>query len=172
MVAFKEEFEFAEPPVTALDIAGADHCPNPPSGSPAAGIQRLSEMVADPEIPVADISRLIAQQIAGAIEAMTDDSPRRRRVSQRELNDQVRAYRDLQKTLAEGAALSMKDVLNLDGPKFKHVFIEIIKLFQKALKDAGTEQSLGQNIMLQFGDLIKGNEEKLRRELSKIDSGR
>lgn len=43
------------------------------------------------------------------------------------------AYRELQKTLTESETLSKKDVLNLDGLKFKFVFVELIGLFRRAL---------------------------------------
>jgi hypothetical protein len=139
------------------------------------GIDRITVMIADPESPLADITRLIALEIAGVMKKMSgigDDVLARGVTSQRDLNDQVKAWRDLQKTLTEADALSKKDVLNLDGPKFKFVFGELVRLYRQSLKDAGLQQELSQNIMLQFGDLVKANDEQIRRELSRIESGR
>jgi hypothetical protein len=81
----------------------------------------------------------------------------------RHFNDEIKAYRELQRTLTESDALSNKDTLNLDGPKFKFVFTEIIALFQQALKGAGVDDQLAHNVVLQFRDLVKMNEENLRR---------
>jgi hypothetical protein len=99
---------------------------------------------------------------------MTEDRPLRQRRPRHELNDEIKAYRELQRSLIEGEALSTKDILNLDGPKFTFVFKKIIALFQQALKDAGVDDQLRHNIMLQFGDLVKVNEENLRRELNTV----
>lgn len=131
-----------------------------------SGIERISQMIADFEVPICDISRSIALEIFGIIRQMTEDVPRQRGVSQRDLNDRVKALRELQKSLTEGDALSKRDILNLDGPKFTYAFTEIIGWFKKALRDAGVEEPMTQNIMLQFGDLVKANDESLRRELN------
>jgi hypothetical protein len=134
------------------------------------GIERIVKMIEDPDTPIADITRLIALEIAGVMKKMTVEDPLvRGAVSQRDLNDRVKAYRELQRTLTESDALSRKDVLNLDGPKFKFVFMEIINLFQKAMKDAGVGGDLMQNTMLQFGDLVKANDDVLRRDLNRIE---
>jgi hypothetical protein len=45
----------------------------------------------------------------------------------------------------------------------------MIKLFKQALNGSGVGGSQAQNIMLQFGDLIKTNDERLRRDLSQLD---
>ena len=68
--------------------------------------------------------------------------------------------------LAPAVASEPACILNLDGPKFKFVFGEMIGFFQQALKGAGVDDQLAHNVLLQFGDLVKMNEENLRRELS------
>lgn len=144
-----------------------------PDESASEGIERIVQMIQDPEVPLADTTRLIALQIAGVMKKMTIDDPLSRgAISQRDLNDQVKAYRELQRTLTESDALSKKDTLNLDGPKFKFIFKELIRFFRQSLKDAGVDADLVQNIMLQFGDIVKANDDNLRRELNKIESGR
>ncbi|MGH9587953.1 MAG: hypothetical protein ACRD3F_13445 [Acidobacteriaceae bacterium] len=136
-----------------------------------AGIEAIAEMIGDRDVPFADISRRIALQIAGLIKVMVGDGadrPVRRRVSHRDLNDQIKAHRELQKTLTESETLSKKDVLNLDGPKFQYVFTEIIGWFRRSLTQAGIEEALARNVLLQFGDLVKANDERIRHELGKI----
>jgi hypothetical protein len=46
--------------------------------------------------------------------------------------------------------------------------VVLLYFFERALKDAGVDLQLAHNIMLQFGDLVKANEDNLRRELSRI----
>ena len=55
---------------------------------------------------------------------------------------------------------------------FSLYFKTIVEFFRKAMKEAGVDDSLAQRVMLQFGDLIKTNDEQLRRDMNKIESGR
>lgn len=159
--------------VSTLSPAVAAASPSIPED--ATGIERISLMIADPEAALPDIMRLIALEMAKVMKRMTNpeqDPLARGIVSMRDLNDQIKAYRELQKTLTESDTLSKKDILNLDGPKFKFVFKELVRLFQQAMKDARVEEDLAQNVMMQFGDALKQNDEAIRRELNKIESGR
>ena len=153
----------------------------PSAASPAipddvVGIDRISLMIADPETQLSDIMRLIALEMAKVMKKMTgneDEDPLKRGlISMRDLTDQIKAYQALQKTLTESDTLSKKDTLNMDGAKFKFVFREIVRLFTESMKEARVEEDLAQNVMLQFGDKLKSNDELIRRELNKIESGR
>jgi hypothetical protein len=145
---------------------------------PKAELQRIdtiANMIADPEVALADISRLIALEIVEVVRNMArnqKDPLARGTYTQKELTDQIKALRELQRTLTESDSLSKKDVLNMDGPKFKFLFTELIRLFRLALKDSGTDEDLARNVMLQFGDLVKSHDEGIRRDLNKIESGR
>ena len=68
----------------------------------------------------------------------------------------------------ESEALTKRDALNLEGPKFKFVLGEIVRLFGQALRDAGTDSSHAQSVMVRFDDLLEENDEALRRELNLI----
>lgn len=137
-----------------------------------AGMARISDMVRDPETPVGDISRYIALEIARIIECMDSSDPLDHHRPMRDLNDQVKALRELQRTLTESDFLSRKDVLNLDGPKFQFMFKSIVDFFRRALTGAGVDDGLAQSVMLQFSDLVKTNDEHLRRDINKIEMGR
>ncbi len=67
-----------------------------------------------------------------------------------------------------GQSLASRDTLNLDGPKFQFVFAEILKLFRTALREAAVDDLLAQNVMLQFGDLVRASDDDMRREMNKI----
>jgi hypothetical protein len=141
----------------------------PESIAELTGIDRIMEMMADPDANVADISRMIAQAMGAIMQQMTASDPLRRgAMTQRELNEQIKAFRELQRTLVESEQLSKKDSLNLDGPKFAFVFKQIVGFFQQALKESGVEESLQKNVMLQFGDLVRTNNENLRKEINRL----
>lgn len=165
-----EDFELDDEHIQeTVTNAATTSVPAPsPAFEPSGGLERISEMLADPEVPIANIGRAVALEIASVIKKMTEDRPPRHRRPRRHFNDEIKAYRELQRTLTESDALSNKDTLNLDGPKFKFVFTEIVGLFHQALKEAGVDHQLVQNIMLQFGDLVKVNEENLRKELNAV----
>jgi hypothetical protein len=113
-------------------------------------------MVTNRNAPVGEISRAIAAEIANVIKLMTAAGrpPGRRSSTQQELNNQVRGYRQIQRTLIEAEACSMTDTLNMDGPKFKSVFGRIIELFRQAMEDAGVTDQSVRTIMAQFGSLV------------------
>jgi hypothetical protein len=125
-------------------------------------------MMDDPDVPVADISRQIAKEMASVYDMMREPDPLIRR-SQKELTEQVRVLQSIQKSLSDGEAQSRRDVLNFDGPKFAYVYKEIVGLFRKSMLDQNLDSGTVQNVMLQFTDLIKAAEEGIRRELSNMD---
>jgi hypothetical protein len=94
--------------------------------------------------------------------------PFQHRGPQVDLNSRMKALRELQRTLVESEGLSKRDQLDLEGPKFKFVLGEIVRLFQQALMDAGIDGSHAQSVMVRFDDLLEENGENLRRELSLV----
>lgn len=158
----------SEMEASPVDAASAEKVP-----SQATGIDRVIELIGDSDVSLPEIMDLIGLEIAKLIKKMTVEDPLMRgATSQRDLNDQIKAFAQLQKTLTDSDSLSKKDTLNLDGPKFKYVFMELLRFFKQSLKDAGVADELQQNIMLQFGDLVRANYEPLQRELNKIETGR
>ena len=154
------------------DVLGVD----PASTSAEIGIDQIAALVADPDAPLAEISRLIALEIVKLLQMMSKDRKdpalRAVNVTQKDLNDRLKAYRVLQRTLTESNQLSKKDVLNLDGDKFHYVLGELIKWFRSAITDAGIEENDAHNIMLQFSDKVKQGDAALRIYLNKIGTGR
>jgi hypothetical protein len=129
----------------------------------------IARMIADRRAPVWTISRKIAGEMATTIkQAKTPVKPFQQRGPQIDLNSRMKGLRELQRTLMESEGLSKRDLLDLDGPKFKFVFAEILRLFGQALKDAGIDGSHAQSVMVRFDDLLEENGENLRRELSLV----
>ena len=175
-MALDQELSFSETgEATVTDLATVES-PSAPATEETpkeVGIKRIMQLVADPDAALADISGLIALEIATVVGMMGQDDPlHRNNRSMRDLNDHVKALRELQKTLTERDASSKKDTLNLDGPKFQYVFKAIMDLFGESLKSAGLDEALSKNVMLQFRDLIQKNDDRIRRDINKIEMGR
>src|SRR4051812_27400333 len=84
---------------------------------------KLSEIVRkveDPNVPVAEVSRLITIEIASVLneQASNFEDPTSQ-FKQKAYNDMVKSLRELGKQLSETDVLSKKDVLNWEGPKFQ-----------------------------------------------------
>jgi hypothetical protein len=111
-------------------------------------------MIADRRAPVWTISRKIAGEMAATIKQVKPPVRPFQR-PQVDLNNRMKALRDLQKTLMGTDRLSKEDLLNLDGPKCKFVFPQIMRLFEQALKDAGADRFQVKSIMVRFDDRLK-----------------
>ena len=85
-----------------------------------------------------------------------------------DLNSRMKALRELQRTLMEGEGLSKRDQLDLDGPTFRFVLAEIVRLLQQALEDAGVDRSHARNVMVRVDHLMKANDANMRRDLDLI----
>jgi hypothetical protein len=133
----------------------------------------ISQMVAGNHAPVGKISRAIAGEIAGVIRLMmTIHQAPRRRVPANHFNNQIKAYRELQRTLTESKAHSNDETLDLDGAKLRFVFTRITNLFERALEDAGVHDQMPQNVMKRFGDLVKAGDGDLRLNVNLIGTSR
>jgi len=127
----------------------------------------IAKMISDRNAPVWTISRVIAREMATTIkQAKTPVRPFQR--PQVDLNSRMKGLRELQRTLLESEGLSKRDQLDLEGPKFNFVLAEIVRLFERALEDAGIEGSHAQSVMVRFDDLLRKNDETLRRDLDLI----
>jgi hypothetical protein len=154
-----------------VELAGVEYAPAP--AAPALGIFRIQEMIQDPTVAVSEISRLIASEIAETLKLQLAPDPLSPAyVSSRDLNDRIKSYRELQKTLTEGESLSKRDSLNLDGEKFQYVFEQLMRMYQQVLVEAKLDEGTVHNIMLHFGDLVKQSEAQLRIDVNKIGTRR
>lgn len=127
--------------------------------------------IEDPNCSVADVSRMLAIEIAKATRDMASeiDDPSMGWKSKSRM-DHIKALRELSKQLSETEVLSKKDVLNLDGPKCIFFLREVTTLFKQALKESGVEISLVENIIKHFRDIFVTNEAKLRKDIENVNS--
>lgn len=132
-------------------------------------MSEVSGLISDPLTPVADINRIIAGELAAVtteIAELTQASAYRLNI----LKEQVKALRELAKTLTDNEVLSKKDILNFDGPKFQYVFQEITSNFKKAMKDSGLQETQTNEVLRNFRDIMASHEVELRKSTERVDS--
>ena len=136
------------------------------TGEKAEHPTRLGDIIAmlesTEETDLPRINMLIALEIAYSL-----DNPKAE-YNPRLIQEKVKALRELAKTLQEGEALSKKDFLNFDGPKFKYVLQELIILFKSSLKSAGFKEDDQNHVLRVFRDQLMAREPELRSETAKV----
>ena len=133
-------------------------------------IETIREKITDPNSDPADISRMIAVEIAVIAGNMAQESGGIMHTSQlRAYSEQVKALRELGKQLTDADVLSKKDVLSFDGPKFAFVLETIVNMFVKAMKEAGVPEDLRTSVMKHYRDDMTMNEAKIRRETQSLE---
>jgi hypothetical protein len=133
-------------------------------------IEDILVKMQDQTSSVADISRMITIEMTIALKELVllGNSDPTFMSQRRSLNDEIKMLRELQKSLTESDILSKKDFLSFDGPKFQFVFVELMTLYTKSLKESGLDRTTIDSVMKQFSDLVKTNDERLRRETARI----
>ena len=131
-----------------------------------AVMELLCATLADSKFEAAEVMRLIALKIASVVTRLSSlrFTAEEERIM-RGLAEQVHALQALGKTVMDADLMRKKeDVLNFDGPAFRYVLGQFVRLFQEALKEAGVDESLRHSIMLQYSDLMASNESRIRQE--------
>ncbi len=139
-----------------------------PEVEPGNGIHQIREMMLEGTAPVSEIMKLIALEIVEVMSKMRSSTTLLKH-SQKEMNDQIKGLRDLQKTLTEAEMFSKKDSLNMEGPKFKYVYMELLEMFRKSMREAKLDDELSNSVMKHFRDIASNDEERLKRELRKME---
>jgi hypothetical protein len=77
----------------------------------------------------------------------------------------IKALRELRHSIMDTELLRKRaDVINWEGEAIKHVVDRLIGWFVEALKEAGLNEAERNNVMLNYRDLARLNEDQLRRE--------
>lgn len=134
----------------------------------------LSKIIAamdNPEVSLVEVSKLISREIAESLlkQQLAMEDPSQNHMV-KSYNDFIKNLRALGENLKETEELSKKDVLNFDGPKFKHYLERMTGLYKRAIKDAGVDQATELIIMKQFTDLMATNEEVIRFEVQQVET--
>ena len=136
-------------------------------------ISHILEMIDNPEESLIEINRQIAIEIAhisSEISRCAVEPALSYRI--RSLEIQIKALRELSKTLMESETLSKRDTLNFDGPKFTYVLSEIIKLFKKAMQQNQLGEDQINGVLRIYRDLLAVYEPSLRKETERQTSNK
>lgn len=135
----------------------------------------ISDLLKNPEAPVAEVLRLITIEITYLAIAMRTCTERGGPWSEMKSNmGQLKGLQQLSRHLVEKYARAKRDDLNMDGPKFQFVYREIKNCFREALKEAARnmpEKDIHiQTTMKIFDDLIASRSQDIRSKVAKIKS--
>jgi hypothetical protein len=143
----------------------------PTGDSSSERILEILEMIRDPNSSMIEINRKIAMEIAHATSDIasaalsTDTSPYKLKA----LEAQVKALRELSRTLVEAENFAKRDILNFDGPKFKYVFVQMLNLFKQSMVHTGLlQETQVNNVLKAFQDKFAVYDQVLRKETDRI----
>jgi hypothetical protein len=125
----------------------------------------ILSMIEDPDQSLVEINKRIAMEIAhisSQIAIASTDVTASYKI--KALDSQIKALRELSKTLVESESLSKRDVLNFDGPKFQFVLGELMKLLRKSLQQVGLRESQVNDILRVYRDMVATYDQVLRKE--------
>ena len=135
-------------------------------------LETIRQMISDPAVPAADISRLIVLEMGTIIGRMEQKNVLERGDdTQRNLYGQVRALGVLHNIVFASRAKSNEDELNLDGKKFKFLLARFFDLCRKALEATGVDKATSSRMMLEFDVLWKAEDATLRSHLKEMGTG-
>ena len=158
----------SETPFTVGDEESQDSPVENPQAS-SLRILAILGMIGDPDQSLVEINKHIAMEIAHISSDMAINATDPTGTYKiRALSEQVKALRELSKTLVESEQLAKRDVLNFDGPKFQFVLSELVKLFKKTLQSNQMTESQINDILRGFRDLLATYDPVLRKETDRI----
>jgi hypothetical protein len=159
--------------ISITKVHDASVPPDPGSPKHASVLPQILDRLEDPNAPPLEMIRLIAIEIASIVDGMqrNEEIGTPRSISKSPL-EQVKALRLLSRTLLESNVPDSRDVLNIDGPKFRFVLDKICDCFTEALNRTMKQPSDGMvkgMIRREFRDLLAASEQDIRREIAKPD---
>jgi len=129
----------------------------------ARRIAIIADQIRDVDTDPSDISRSINAEI-GVITAATVAGV----YDNKEGASLVKSLREMGRQLSDTEVLSKKDILNWDGPKFRHAIERFVELFQKAMRESGVGEDQKRMIMKHFSDILAQQEPIVRKEVQRM----
>ena len=82
------------------------------------------------------------------------------------LAQMIKALRELRHSIMDTESLRKRaDVINFEGEAVQHLVGKLVVWFREALKEAGLNEAVCNDVMRHYRDLVVLNEEQLRREV-------
>jgi hypothetical protein len=138
-------------------------------------LDKIIEMINDPETPPGPIKRAIASELATVNRLMIkygNDVSILEGLKIKALSEQVKALRELGKEVEEADIMSKKDFLNWEGKKFRYAIDEYREGAKEAMREAKLDESTINSILNHWRDIMAGREQDIRRAIDKLDSSR
>jgi len=128
---------------------------------------KLGEILAkmkDPDVPAAEVTRLIAVELALIIQDMQNcESGAAGALRLRSCMGQVRALGAMVEAAKDDDSWANRDVLDFDGPRFQYVLGELVEGFENAAQQAlGGNTTTVKSIMTHFRDILANHDDELR----------
>jgi hypothetical protein len=110
----------------------------------------------------AQLSRLIAFEIAASLALMQSDAAARNKQLRASARHQIRAARELQRSIVENIGSGEADRVDVDGRQFNFLVGEMFRLFAQAMTDAGLDHDLRAKVTLTAREAVHWRLEDLK----------
>jgi len=138
-------------------------------------IDRIIELINDPDTPPGPIKRLIAAELATVSRLMIkygNDVSILEGLKIKALETEVKALRELGKELMEADVIGKKDFLNMEGKKFRYAIDEFREGAKEAMRAAKLDDSTINSILNHWRDIMQAKYEDIRRTIDKMDTAK
>jgi hypothetical protein len=143
-------------------------------------LREIREKIEDPNIGQAELSKLIALEMASILDAMNVylDNPNTaikgmlENFTIKSLSEQLKGVRELGRQIIEMDNQAKRDYINFDGEKFKYVAQQWMQMGIEALHQMGWDEHTVTSYIKQYRDQIERNEIRIRREAENIGTSK
>ncbi len=143
-------------------------------------LKEIRTKIEDPNISQAELSKLIALEMAAILDAMNVhlDSPNsaikgmEANFAIKSLGEQLKGVRELGRQIIEMDNQAKRDFINFDGEKFQFVASQWMQMGVEALRAMGWDEHTVTSYVKHFRNQIEMNELRIRREAENISTNK
>ncbi len=143
-------------------------------------LKEIRTKIEDPNISQAELSKLIALEMASILDAMNTflDNPQvgfnnsEPNAAVKGLSEQLKGVRELGRQIIEMDNQAKRDFINFDGEKFQFVAGQWMQMGVTALRAMGWDEHSVTSYVKHFRNQIEMNELRIRREAEQIGANK
>jgi hypothetical protein len=143
-------------------------------------LKEIREKIENPNVSQAELSKLIALEMAGILDAMNVylDNPNAavkgmlENFAIKSLSEQLKGVRELGRQIIEMDNQAKRDFINFDGEKFQFVAGQWLQMGVEALRSMGWDEHTVTSYVKHFRSQIEMNELRIRREAENIGTNK
>jgi hypothetical protein len=143
-------------------------------------LTEIRTKIEDPNISQAELSKLIALEMAAILDAMNEhlDKPNSgikgmdANIAIKSLAEQLKGVRELGRQIIEMDNQAKRDFINFDGEKFQFVAGQWLQMGVSALRAMGWDEHTVTSYVKQFRSQIEMNELRIRKEAENIGTNK